>query len=103
MSAAVLAWVLLVHASAHATAAPPPPIYACMTTTPARIGLLNYTLHSLLAQKERLSSVILAVPHTFRRDPRQQYKLPAFLAQEPLKGFVRVVRCEDHGPGAERD
>ena len=63
---------LLTYGSANTGASPA--MYACMTTTPWRIGLANYTLRSLLAQSERLAGVILAVPNTFRRDNSQRVR-----------------------------
>jgi len=73
-------------------------VVASLTTIPPRLGTTcRATLDSLLDQ---VDCIYLSVSKTYRRWP-EPYVLPDYLFQEPYRGRVTVVLCEDVGSVAK--
>ncbi|MCH2171009.1 hypothetical protein MK489_09520 [Myxococcota bacterium] len=72
-------------------------LIVCLTTTPSRIGHLEGTLKSLMAQRLRPRTIRLHLPEFSAREDCA-YVIPESIAH--LEN-IEIVRCEDEGPATK--
>jgi len=70
-------------------------VVVVMTTIPPRINRIEPVLDAMLAQTWPIESLYLSVPYRYNRTG-ERYVIPTWLR---AKAGVRLVRCEDMGPG----
>jgi len=70
-------------------------VVVVMTTIPARIERIEPVLDSMLAQTWQPAALYLSIPHKYNRTG-ESYAIPGWLR---TKQGLRIVRCEDMGPG----
>lgn len=70
-------------------------VVVSLSTIPSRVNLLLRTLRTIEAQRLAPDEIILCLPHFSERE-QAPYEVP-----EGLSDLVRVVRCEDYGPGTK--
>ncbi|CAE8623839.1 unnamed protein product [Polarella glacialis] len=73
-------------------------VVAVMSTTPRRISKMQPAIDSVLAQTHRPDMLYLFVPYVFFRDGTP-YVIPSWLQDYHDTGKMKLVRCEDLGPG----
>jgi hypothetical protein len=70
---------------------------ACLSTIPARIEYIHFTLDSLANQSRRFDKIYLCIPNECKRLGKP-YVIPDTLASRP---GVEILRCEDYGPATK--
>jgi hypothetical protein len=75
-------------------------IYISLTTIPERINNIRTILDSLISQNQKFEKILFNVPNYSKRF-KTKYNIPNFLKDEKYKKYVKVITCEDYGPGTK--
>lgn len=70
-------------------------VVVLMTTIPPRIDRIEPVLDAMLSQTWPIADLYLSVPYRYNRTG-ERYVIPSWLRS---KAGIRIVRCEDLGPG----
>jgi hypothetical protein len=75
-----------------------PKIIITLTTSPKRIEFLEPLFENLVNQTVKPDSIILNLPHIFKRTQTTFKKIPSFITSNSL---IKINRCEDIGPATK--
>lgn len=76
-------------------------VIATLTSIPARMDYLHYTVETILAQDYPADRVVLSIPKHSKRLKGEKYKISKEIQKLVDEGKIELLRCEDYGPATK--